>query len=215
MTPDMKEWMDRLFSEPATYDFSAPRLVELGEFCKPDAATLVRLTEVFESPAALLAPYPDGSVDRAFWDLLGSDVVAAMQHESIEWTIRLRFIRSFETLFRELFSVRCQPVLGHVSEEGSPLNSSCYMWWDFDCWIAWPARLARNPLDSAFLASMRSILAIDHVACQESALHGLGHWRREHPEEVECIIDEFTKREPYLRKELREYADRARSRHVL
>jgi len=215
MTPGMKEWMNRLFSEPTTDDFSEPTLVELDEFSKPDAATLVRLTEVFENPAALLAPYPDGSVDRAFWDLLGGDVMVAVQRESIEWAIRLRFIRSFETLFRELFAVRCQPVLGHVSEEGSPLNSSCYMWWDFDCWTAWPARLTRNPLDSAFLASMRSILAIDHVACQESALHGLGHWHREHPEEVESIIDEFIKRESDLRKELREYADRARSGHVL
>lgn len=215
MKPDLKEWMDRLFSEPATGDFSKRRLIELDEFCWPDAATLVRLTEVFESPAVLLAPYADGSVDRAFWDLLGSDVVVAVQNDSIEWGIRLRFIRSFEILFRELFAARCQPVLGHLSEEGSPLNSSCYMWWDFDCWIASPAQLARSLLDSAFLASMRSILAIEHVACQESALHGLGHWHRRHADEVRVIVDEFIQREPYLRKELREYADRARSGHVL
>jgi hypothetical protein len=23
-------------------------------------------------------------------------------------------------------------ILGHRNEQGSPLNSACYMWWDFD-----------------------------------------------------------------------------------
>jgi len=57
------------------------------------------------------------------------------------------------------------------------------MWWDFDCWYSTP--------DSALLATMRSILAIDHVACQESALHGLGHWHWQHgaPSLEDVFID--------------------------
>jgi hypothetical protein len=59
---------------------------------------------------------------------------------------------------------------------------------------------------------LRSILAIDHSACQESALHGLGHRceiGRDNPE-VEAIIDDFLKRKLDLRPELRQYALSAR-----
>jgi len=84
------------------------------------------------------------------------------------------------------------------------------MWWDFNCWSPDPDPLTRNPNDSAFLESMRSILTIDHVACQESALHGLGHWRHAHNATVESIIDEFLKKERNLSEPLRKYAGDAR-----
>lgn len=88
-------------------------------------------------------------------------------------------------------------------------------WFDFDCWRFTIDPPTGNPVDSAFLASMRAILAIDHVACQESALHGLGHWHHDHPAAVEGIIDEFLERKSSFRGELREYADSARAGCVL
>jgi hypothetical protein len=207
---ELKDWTDRVFGRPVTDDFH--RLSELEEACGHDTAALLRLAEVFEEPVSRLRPYSDESLDQAFWDL-GSTVFSALQDESIEWTVRHRLIRSFEPLFRELFAARCQPVLGHLSQEGSALNSSCYMWWDFDCW--WPREDVRSPLDSACLAAIRTVLGIDHVACQESALHGLGHWQRTHPPAVEGIIDEFLEREPHLLEELRVYAQAARAGLVL
>jgi hypothetical protein len=207
----LKDWTDRIFGRPVTQDHTG--LLELEEVCAPDLATLLKLTDVFENAAVLLAPYSDESVDQAFWDLSGR-AFFALREESIDWAARHRLIRSFDPLFREFFAPRCQPVLGHLSEKGSPLNSACYMWWDFDCWCAIPDPLTRNPQDSAFLASMRSILSIDHVACQESALHGLGHWHDAHPTVSEGIIDEFLKRERHLREELREYANAARVGYV-
>jgi hypothetical protein len=200
----MKEWMDRLFGGSARA--SADRLIELDEFCGPNRITLQRLAEVFERNATLLSPYGDETLNRAFWDL-SSNVLFALGDTSIEWALRERVINSFEILFRDCFAVRCKPVLGHVSEEGSPLNSACYMWWDFDCWY--------STRDSALLASMRSILSIDHVACQESALHGLGHWfHRGQGEAVKRIIDEFLERHRRLPVELREYAHAARTGSV-
>jgi hypothetical protein len=171
------------------------------------------LAEVFEN-VALFEPYSDESVNQALWDLSGFAFVA-LTDESIEWAVRWRLVSSFETLFREFFAVRCRPILGHLDEEGSPLNSACYMWWDFNCWYPAPDPLTRNRLDSVCLAAMRAILAIDHVACQEGALHGLGHWHRAQPAAVEDIIDEYLQRSPRLRRELRAYADSARAGYVL
>ena len=208
MALELKKWVRWVFDGPATY--VVWRSSELDQFCGPDEPTLRRLTEVFENAAGMLEPYSDASINQAFWDLRGY-MNHAVLSESIEWVVRERFIRSFEQLFREFFAVRCKPVLGCNSEEGSPLNSVCYMWFEINGWH-WhsPVPLSRNRLDSAFLASMQSILAIDHAACQEAALHGLGHWHESHPAEVQRIIDEFLERKPQLREELREYACDAR-----
>jgi len=206
MPPDLNEWVDRVFG-PAIEPYQ--RLIGLDDAGRPGQAALQRLTKVFENPAILLEPYSDESLNRAFWDL-SSGALHVLNDGTIEWASRHRLIQSFETLFRELFAVRCQPVLSHCSEVGSPINIACYMWWDFDCWTAAPEPLTRNPMDTAFLESMESILTIDHVACQESALHGLGHWHRAHGAAVEGIIDRFLKRERYLPARLRDYACSAR-----
>src|SRR5262249_123982 len=145
----------------------------------------------------------------AFWSL-SMDVFPAIYDLNIQWDIRGRFIRSFESLFRELYAARCGADLGHLNQGQSGLNTSSYMWCYFDCWSPLTYPLTRHPFDSAFLASMRSILAIDHLACQESALHGLGHWHHAHPAEVESIIDEFLRRERAIPEALRKYAGYAR-----
>ena len=207
MPLEPNEWIDRIFGEA---DHACERM-ELDGIRESDQTTLLRLTEVFENPTTVLKPYSDEVLSQAFWDL-SNDAFPAVYDMAIDWTIRHRFIRSFEILFRDLFAARCTPTLG--SERGSALNSACYMWWDFGCWSPATDPLTRNPYDSAFLASMRSILAIDHVACQESALHGLGHWHHVQSAAVESIIDEFLKSQPQLSEPLRKYADAARCGRV-
>jgi hypothetical protein len=201
MDEEMKLWLDRLFGE--TDRDGVDRLMELDEFCPPSPTTFQRLAEVFAQPAVSLAPYSDGRIAQALWDL-SSNVFGDLGRPPEDWDLNRRLFRSFEVLFREFFAVRCEPALGHMSE-GGPLNTICYMWWDLDCWYSIP----RGEL----LSMLRAILAIDHVACQESALHGLGHECKilDANPEVEGIIDDFLGRQPNLRPELREYALNARS----
>lgn len=204
--------MDRVFGEADPSDYSC--ISRFDGICEPDRATLLRLAEIFENPAPLLSKYSDAQIGQAFWDL-GSNVFGGLYDGTIDWELRHRLIRSIEALFRGLFAARCVPVLGHLSETRNPLSIACYMWWDFDCWYATPDPLTRNPYDSAFLASMKAILVIDQVACQESALHGLGHWQHAHKSEVEGIIDAFLQGRPDIREELRQYATNARRGYVL
>ncbi|HVP00601.1 MAG TPA: hypothetical protein VMT15_21170 [Bryobacteraceae bacterium] len=199
MDEAVQVWLDRLFGE--TEANGVDRLVELDEFCPPDRSTFARLAQVFESPAVWLAPYSEAFVSQAFWDLI--QVFGELGRTPADWDLHLRVFRSFEVLFREYFAVRCTPELAHLSEGGA-LNEVCYMWWDFDCWDFIP--------DDIFLSMLRSILAINHAACQESALHGLGH---NSSPEAEAIIDDFLLREPNLRPDLREYALRARKGKIM
>jgi hypothetical protein len=206
MDPEMNLWLDRLFGE--TDKDGVDRLMELDEFCPPDNTTFQRLADVFENPAVWLVPYSDHRIAQAFWDL-SSSVFGELGKAPADWDLHMRVFNSFEVLFREFFAWRCETVLGHMSHGGA-LNTICYMWWDLDCWYSIP--------DSNMLPMLRSILAIDHVACQESALHGLGHERKilnANPE-IEAIIDDFLRddflrRKPDLSPELREYALSARA----
>jgi hypothetical protein len=201
MDEEMRAWLDRLFGE--TDKDGVDRLVELDEFCPPDDTTFQRLAEVFESPVVSLAPYADHRIAQAFWDL-SSNVL-----EKASWDRHMRLFNSIEVLFREFFAVRCKPALVTKDESSGPLNMLCYMWWDFDyCWHSVP--------DSSMLRTLRSILAMDHVACQESALHGLGHWCEfgKGQPEVESIIDEFLQGQPNVRPGIREYALSARAGKV-
>jgi hypothetical protein len=129
---------------------------------------------------------------------------------------RLRCVRSCEPLFRKLLLPRCSPHLSHRDEPGSaPLNAVCYMWWDNMPIYGGPVPEDRNALHLAALETMAAILRFDSLACQESALHGLGHWRRAFPGEVERLIDEFLGFHPNARPELRTYARNARCGCIL
>lgn len=202
------EWVDLVFgfAESGNYD----SVLWLYEVSPSDPRNLTYLTETFENSSRLLHPYSDAVLDRAFWDLSHS-AFRLVYEPGIEWELRHRFIRSFENLFRDLFASRCDPRFRGGHPEGSALNPSCYMWWDFDCWCAMPDPLTRNPYDSAFLDAMKAILALNHPSCQESALHGLGHWHWAHRSAVEAIIDDYLgDRRRQIPEDLRRYALAAR-----
>ena len=78
-----------------------------------------------------------------------------------------------------------------------------------------PLLADRQPLQLAALETMAEILQFDSIACQESALHGLGHWHRMFPQAVESAIDEYISLHPEARPELLTYARSARCGCVL
>jgi hypothetical protein len=201
MDAEMRTWLDRLVGSRLAEN--GGEWSEFDDEVYPDRTTFERLAEMFESPSVCLAPYSEESIVQAFWDL-SAEIFCELGRDPADMDLYLRVFRSFEVLFREFFAVRCSPELGHLSQ-GGPLIGVCYMWWDFGCWSLIPR--------DTFLSMLRSILGIDHVACQESALHGLGHKCNilEPNPEIEAIIDDFLGRHPNLRPELREYAVRART----
>lgn len=188
----------------------------------PTASTLQVITKLFESPALPLKQFSDAQLNQGFWFLCrNGGAMQGLVDERIPWEMRLRCIRSFVALFRNLFAVRCTRSLSHLERPGqvptgvSPLNSACYMWWDFDCWAPKPNDGPHRRIDGAFLGVMEEILTIRHEACCESALHGLGHWHSSYPVEAEQIISAFMSPPRRISDELRGYADNARRGCVL
>ena len=73
-----------------------------------------------------------------------------------------------------------------------------------------PAPEDRRALHLAALETMASILRFDSLACQESALHGPGHWHNAFPKRIESLIDDFLRTHPDARPQLLAYARSAR-----
>jgi hypothetical protein len=88
------------------------------------------------------------------------------------------------------------------------------MWWDIIPIGPDPDDTSCSSLDSAVLDVLTRTLALDSIACQEAALHGLGHWHFAYPEETKSIIDTYLA-EARPEGPLLEYARQARAGHVL
>ena len=209
---DITEWVAQVFDHPgAGPEWYFDRELRIEE---PDPATCVRLlTALYRDPVPFLAPYSDAQLARGFWYLTSdscSSYGLALLEPGVPLEERVRCVNAMRGLFADVFQPRCPPLLGHLDRDGNhPLNTICYMWWDVLPTYGQPQR----DVDEAFLASMAAILELDSLACQESALHGLGHWQAAYPDRVVGIIDGFVKRT--TSGELRQYAAAARTGCVL
>jgi hypothetical protein len=171
------------------------------------------VTRAFENAEVLFEPYNDAQLKQGLWFIASngcSDYMFALLDPGVPWSDRQRCVRSMQNLFEECFAKRCTQHLSHLDEPGtSPLNAVCYMWWDLLPIAAQPDNPDQTGLDREILKVMESTLDLDSVACQESALHGLGHWQNRYPQRVTEIINSFLQRQTVLRHELRTYARNA------
>jgi hypothetical protein len=113
---------------------------------------------------------------------------------SLPEAARLDCLRAMKHLFAELFFTRCTNLPSHGQDEDaalSPLNAICYMWWDVMPIHGEPNDPRRKTFDMAVLVLLRDILGIGSFACQESALHGLGHWSYYYRVRVRNIIEAY------------------------
>jgi hypothetical protein len=185
----------------------------------PPDVTIEYITRLFENPVPYLQQYSDEQLNQGFWYLVpnsGSDHMFALLDEQVPIEARKRCVRSFYSLFEQLIAKICSPYLSHLNEpDVNPLNSACYMWWDLIPIHGKPNDPARQELDQEILIVIERILNIDSIACQESALHGLGHWEIYYPDQVHKIIDNFITSHLDSRVDLLNYAKQARTGYVL
>lgn len=211
------DWLMEIFTRPATIDdyFLSPDL----DMPHADAAGLAaHLGWLLEAPGARLAPYDDLAVAAGLcWIFDPADPLSfrCIGDPAIPQAARLALAAGLERLHAEVVLPRCPQALGHLSEDGGPLATTAYMLFDLVC-IDPPGIAAEAAgLDGAMVETMGRILALPHAACQEAALHGLGHWRDRAPGRAEALIDAYLSRGRAARPELVAYARAARSGCVL
>jgi len=219
--PTFDQWIQYIFDHPVTdpaWYWEDNWAVQYDPL--PPGKSVEYLTRLFKRSQSVLGSYSDGQMDQGLDYLINvscGDYFRDFFEPSVPWPKRRGGIRSVSNLFRELFAKRCTPHLSHLDEPGvGPLNSVCYMWWDI---APLPMLVLEKDGGSESslecLGVMQDALALDSVACQESALYGLGHYATYCPNQVHPIIDSYLKGKRKLRKELRSYAENAREGAVL
>jgi hypothetical protein len=211
-----EEWVRHLFDHPVTnpewhWDIDA-------DYAKLEPQQVVAYaTQLFDGAGKLLAPYTDAQTNQGLWFLISSsESLFALTETAVPLPDRVRCVQAMTEVFKQCFLPRCTPHLSHMDEPGAgALNKVCYAWWDIIPMHGEPLEKARREIDAGFLSVMEATLEIPSVACQESALHGVGHWVMDHKSRCQSIISAFLRRHSDLRPELRKYAENARRAYVL
>ncbi len=177
--------------------------------------TVEQMGQLFRSSGKLIQTYTADALNTMFWCLLGElGPPNLLFREDIPLQARINCITAIEHVFTDLFAKNCTEKLSYLLKdpdpEMSPLNSICYMWWDlFPSWGA-PDQPHLQKIDEAILEVMAKTLQIPHIACQESAIHGLGHWHLNCASKTEPIIDQFLATATNSPTDLLNYAKYAR-----
>ncbi|MBP5977315.1 leucine-rich repeat domain-containing protein [Brasilonema sp. CT11] len=215
-----ENWVKYLFEHPVTEPAWHWQDGEDWLWDVPPEVTVAYVTKVFENPQEVFQSFSDAQVNQGLWYLIfnvcSNHIFALLQLDNgVAWLDRQRCIRSIFTLFEKCFAQRCSPHLSYLNEpDANAVNSVCYMWWDIFPWYGHPDEPMYQEMDEEFIDVMQRTLLLDSTACQESALHGLGHWQMDYPEKITAIIDDFLARNPQIRPELKEYALNARVGYV-
>jgi hypothetical protein len=215
-----EDWIEHVFSHEVRKYQAAWYFDHDAPWWDGPAAVIVNyLTRLFEDPEPALAYFADSQIAQGLYYLVdtgaGGDARVITQ-SVVPLAERLRCLRSIGTLFDRIFAKRCTPTLSHLDEPGAgPLNGVCYMWWDIFPIGGAAGDPEAKTIDEAILSVMETSLALACPACQESALHGLGHWQSRYPERVATAIDDFLSRQEDLQPELVAYARAAHTGCVL
>ena len=179
---DFEDWVVAVFDESVEDPFPPP------------AEALAHLTRLLSDPVAALEGLSDEEIGIGLWSVLdsgGTGTVLALNDESLPLADRIACIRLIPRLYRELFMPRCQERLGQFSEQGGRLEMICYMFWDVAAFGGAPGTRVGNLLEDAVLDVLEDIVRLPHAACQESAIHGLGHRVGRHPERAPAVLERW------------------------
>jgi hypothetical protein len=231
-------WIKWVFDHPVTereWWWDAADFEVGGRWLDRPAWRVIRfMTRLFEDPVPCVAPYSDEQIDQGLWFIFhdaNSRHICSLSDGRVSYALRLRCLRSIVALHERLLVPRCAEVLNQSRERepgATPLNSICYMLWDFVYkgtledpgeWdlrkAIWRNRSSNPKFVAHMLEALQRVLAIPHKACQEAAVHGLGHVQGGHPGEASVIIDEYLSSNPSIDPRLREYALCARAGKIM
>jgi hypothetical protein len=212
VTAPFERWLaaafDHVVGKPEWYwdeDFAA-HWESLG---LTDQTTVTYLTTLFRNPG-VLSPYLLEQVAQGIWFLVGDASPAQATYALLRLEVplmeRIACVRSIPDFFRSFVGPAAPNA---IDAERDPFHAACYMWWDIFPIRGGP-RGPESELQQACLQAMEECLALPSGLCQLSALHGLNHWQRQYPGQVEEVIDTFLAREGEVSATIRSYALGAR-----
>jgi hypothetical protein len=216
---DFDAWVIHIFNHDAPEIATFDEIMEDIEWDGAPKQKIAYMTQLFEKPRPVLDPYSDLQLQHGFEYLISnllSNYPLGLHDASVPLDLRARCVRNMYTIFEQVFAERCSPELECTGRRpASALNNTCYMWWDLLPFWSKSFPVNERIIDETALSVMESTLNLKSLPCQESALHGLGHWQSGYPERIGGIIEYYLDRNPTLPAELRRYALNAQHGYVL
>ena len=213
---EFNDWVRAWFDHPDNWNYLSDcseddeleDIMHLANILSP-VETVDHATHLFENAGDILHSYRDLQVAHGLNALINeiNSPLYALRDPLVSGESSCRCLRAIFTVHKEIFTTRCTESLGHRSEKMSDLNGICYMWWDI--FPAYGGCLSEEQ-NKAVFDVLEQALALPNAGCQESALHGLGHWHHYSKKPVERIIDFFLASGNARRPELLRYATSAR-----
>ncbi|WP_313806782.1 hypothetical protein [Sphingobium sp.] len=215
--PDLSfpDWIEHAFSHEV-------RLHGNGWFFDMDApwwdpapgVAVDYLTRLFADPLPALQWFSDAQIAQGLTYLMNTSASGDsgwLYSREVPAAERQHCIEAIAILFEQIFAPRAAPVLSHIDEPGgNALNIPCYMWFDVMPSVALADDPDKESLHRALLGTMERILKLENIACQEAALHGLGHLASAYPDEAVVTVDRYLNSGGDKRPELAAYARAAR-----
>lgn len=214
-------WTRELFDRPVPFDLI---FAELAHYEESPSQFLKYLTRLWMTSGELCRTYSSEQIGQGLWHLHSSSGFLHLIYDStLPLPNRVAAVEQISTLFNTCFGPLSEPALGHLNQGRTVLNGAAYIFWDG---VPLTARSRQNyirdrherlseyeQIEDACLRAMEHMLSSEFVAVQESAVHGLGHWRDAYPERVELLLDRVIADAHYC-EELRSYAHCARHFYI-
>lgn len=217
MSSRYQEWLQYVFDKPVTpngWYFD----VDCENFEANNVELVELITQTFENCGRDLVHYSDAQVNFGLCYIFSnscSDVVFSLMDDAVPIPLRLRALASIKILYRDCFTPRCAPVLGHINEQGdNPLNSICYMLWDASPLSYWENKSNRVIFYNSVVDVLEDALNSQNPACVESALHGLGHIHSSFIDRVSEVIASYLRRNVFVSPQLKSYAQHASTGNI-
>ncbi|MCH7905458.1 MAG: hypothetical protein IH944_12960 [Armatimonadetes bacterium] len=172
---------------------------------KHPEASVAYMTQLFEEPEALLERFTLDQIGAGINFVVSSglsEFAFDICDQRVPQEDTIRCIHAMPTLYRKLFARHLPNEAGLGARGDDKCGYICFMFWDVFP-MSWRTTnwLSRNPVgdsrdpqvqaENACVDAMIDTLQIDHLACQEAALHGLGHWHNHDPQRVKRAIDAY------------------------
>ncbi|HVT90884.1 MAG TPA: hypothetical protein VHD56_18665 [Tepidisphaeraceae bacterium] len=207
-------WLEHIFAKSLA-DKTNPADAKLVASLRPHEV-IGLITRLFSNCGKLLLPYSDEQIGEGLVFIAAggeSDWMRYIYDPTIDRQSRFECIDSIEIVYRDCFARRC---INEVFVNSRPLSTVCYMWWDrFPNGGANSTESESATIDVKLVELMGRALQIEHLACQHSLLHGLGHWHTSDKDLTSNIISDWLEKHPHVPPSLRKYAEGARSGNVM
>jgi hypothetical protein len=213
--PTFDQWVKSIFDRPTVEEAWHASYHDNGRWLEQSPAVgLEFVAKLFENPLDYLSGYSDAQINQGIHIIVctaSSDHFCCLVEGDVDLSLRRRCIRSLEDLSREVLAPRCS---NNVWIYTKPTNEICDLLWDIV--VRETETAERNPdltyrgvrdpeIDEEILDTLARILAMPSIACQQSALHGLGHLV-DYAGLGSNVIQQYLDEHPDLRSDLREYA---------